>query len=53
MCNENQIMSKRILVVEDEEILRVGTTLHLKSFGYDVVGNFQRGEDAVEHVTRP
>ena len=51
MCNENQIMSKRILVVEDEEILRVGTTLHLKSFGYDVVGNFQRGEDAVEHVT--
>jgi two-component system, response regulator PdtaR len=51
MCNENQIMSKRILLVEDEEILRVGTTLHLKSFGYDVVGNFQRGEDAVEHVT--
>jgi YesN/AraC family two-component response regulator len=44
-------MSKRILVVEDEEILRVGTTLHLKSFGYDVVGNFQRGEDAIEHVT--
>jgi two-component system, response regulator PdtaR len=43
-------MPKRILVVEDEEILRVGTTLHLKSFGYDVVGNFQRGEDAVAHV---
>ena len=43
-------MPKRILVVEDEEILRVGTTLHLKSFGYDVVGNFQRGEDAIAHV---
>ncbi len=51
MCNENQIMPKRIVVVEDEEILRVGTTLHLKSFGYDVVGNFQRGEDAIEHIT--
>jgi two-component system, response regulator PdtaR len=50
MCNENLIMSKRILVVEDEEILRVGTTLHLKSFGYDVVGNFQRGEDAIANV---
>jgi AmiR/NasT family two-component response regulator len=43
-------MPKRILVVEDEGILRVGTTLHLKSFGYDVVGNFQRGEDAIEHA---
>lgn len=51
MYNENQIMSKRILVVEDEEILRVGTNLHLKSFGYNVVGNFQRGEDAIDHVT--
>ena len=51
MYNENQIMRKRIVVVEDEEILRVGTTLHLKSFGYDVVGNFQRGEDAIEHIT--
>ncbi len=38
-----------ILVVEDEEILRLGTTLHLKSFGYDVVGNFKSGEDAVKH----
>lgn len=44
-------MPKRILVVEDEGILMLGTTLHLKSFGYDVVGNFQCGEDAVDQVT--
>jgi len=44
-------MSKlRIMVVEDEEILRLGTTLHLKSFGYDVVGNFRSGEEAIKHV---
>jgi two-component system, response regulator PdtaR len=43
-------MPKRILVVEDEEILRVGTTLHLKSFGYEVVGNFRSGEDAIKHA---
>lgn len=43
-------MPNRILVVEDEEILRFGTILHLKSFGYDVVGNFKYGEDAVKHA---
>ncbi|BDZ69932.1 response regulator [Methanobacterium petrolearium] len=43
-------MPKRILVVEDEEILRMGTTLNLKSFGYNVVGNFKSGEDAIEHI---
>ncbi len=43
-------MSKRILVVEDGEILRLGTTLHLKSFGYDVVGNFSSGEEAITHA---
>lgn len=41
---------RRIMVVEDEEILRLGTTLHLKSFGYDVVGNFRSGEEAVKNV---
>jgi PAS domain S-box-containing protein len=38
------------MVVEDEEILRLGTTLHLKSFGYDVVGNFRSGEEAIKNV---
>ena len=42
--------NRRIMVVEDEEILRLGTTLHLKSFGYDVVGNFRSGEEAVKNV---
>ncbi len=44
-------MHRRILVVEDEEILRLGTTLHLKSFGYDVVGNFKSGEDSIKQCT--
>jgi two-component system, response regulator PdtaR len=42
--------AKRIVIVEDEEILRFGTTLHLKSFGYDVVGNFSSGEELIEKV---
>jgi len=42
--------NRRIMVVEDEEILRLGTTLHLKSFGYDVVGNFRSGEEALKNV---
>ncbi len=42
---------KRILVVEDEAVLRLGTTLHLKSFGFNVVGNFRSGEDAIKQVT--
>ncbi len=40
----------RIMVVEDEEILRLGTTLHLTSFGYEVVGSFRSGEEALDHV---
>ncbi len=44
-------MPRRILVVEDEGVIMLGTILHLKSFGYEIVGTFQRGEDAVEHVT--
>jgi two-component system, response regulator PdtaR len=43
-------MSKRILIVEDEGILRVGTTLQLMSLGYEVVGHFQSGEEAIRHV---
>ncbi|MCK9152549.1 response regulator [Methanobacterium alcaliphilum] len=42
--------SHKIMVVEDEEILRLGTTLHLKSFGYEVVGNFSSGEEALEKL---
>ena len=44
-------MSKRILIVEDEGILRVGTSLQLISLGFEVVGYFQRGEDAINQVT--
>lgn len=40
----------KIMVVEDEEILRLGTTLHLKSFGYEVVGNFSSGEEAIDKL---
>ena len=40
----------RIMVVEDEELLSLGTTLHLNSFGYEVLGNFRSGEDALEKV---
>lgn len=40
----------RIVIVEDEELLRFGTTLHLKSFGYDVVGNFSSGEEAITKI---
>ena len=40
----------RIMVVEDEEILSLGTTLHLNSFGYEVLGNFRSGEEALEKV---
>lgn len=42
---------KRILVVEDEAVLRLGTTLHLKSYGFDVVGNFRSGEEAIKQIT--
>jgi len=45
-------MSKRILIVEDEGILRVGTTLQLISLGFEVVGYFQTGEEAIEQVTK-
>jgi PAS domain S-box-containing protein len=38
------------MVVEDEELLSLGTTLHLNSFGYEVLGNFRYGEDALEKV---
>jgi len=41
---------KRILVVEDEAVLRLGTTLHLKSFGFDVVGNFRSGKEAIKQL---
>lgn len=44
--------SHRIMVVEDEELLRLGTTLHLKSFGYEVAGNFKSGEEAIDHVAK-
>jgi len=51
MIQDNiNLMTKRILIVEDEGILRVGTTLQLISFGYEVVGYFQCGEDAIEKV---
>lgn len=43
-------MSRRILIVEDEGILRVGTTLQLMSLGFEVVGHFQTGEEAVDNV---
>ncbi len=37
------------MVVEDEEILRLGTVLHLKSFGYEVIGQCKSGEEAIEN----
>jgi len=43
-------MSWKIVVVEDEEILSFGTTLHLKSFGHDVIGTFRSGEETVEQI---
>jgi two-component system, response regulator PdtaR len=43
-------MSRKILIVEDEGILRVGTTLQLMSLGFEVVGHFQTGEEAVDNV---
>lgn len=45
-----KLMSRRILIVEDEGILRVGTTLQLMSLGFEVVGHFQTGEEAVDNV---
>lgn len=44
-------MSKRILIVEDEGILRVGTTLQLMSLGFEVIGHFQSGEEAIKNIT--
>jgi PAS domain S-box-containing protein len=45
------LMSRRILIVEDEGILRVGTTLQLMSLGFEVVGYFPSGEEAIKNVT--
>lgn len=42
---------KRILVVEDDATLRLGTNFHLESYGFDIVGNFRTGEEAIDQVT--
>jgi two-component system, response regulator PdtaR len=41
-------MKKRIMVVEDESIVRLDVTLMLKDAGYDVVAEAADGEKAVE-----
>lgn len=48
--NKINLMRKRILIVEDEGILRVGTTLQLMSLGFEVVGYYQSGEEAIKNV---
>ena len=42
----------RILVVEDESIIRIDIVESLRGFGYDVVGEAADGETAVEMATQ-
>jgi CheY-like chemotaxis protein len=44
-------MSKRILVVDDEEIIRKGLRIHLTNSGYEV-REAADGEEAIEEVKR-
>ncbi|WP_394137961.1 ANTAR domain-containing response regulator [Cytobacillus oceanisediminis] len=43
-------MKKRIMVVEDESIVRLDLTMMLEEAGYDVVGQAGNGEKAVEQA---
>ncbi|WP_240376764.1 ANTAR domain-containing response regulator [Bacillus piscicola] len=48
-------MKSRILVVEDESIVRLDVSMMLKDAGYEVIGEAGDGEEAVEfvHHTQP
>jgi CheY-like chemotaxis protein len=52
---ENQPMSEKIIIVEDEIIVAMDLSLRLSRLGYDVIGVFSTGEEAVEQCakTRP
>lgn len=43
-------MAKRVLIVEDENIIALELEWQLKSLGYQVAGIISRGEDAVERA---
>lgn len=43
---------EKILIVEDEDLNALEYEERLKSFGYDVVGVSDKGEDAIEKVNR-
>jgi CheY-like chemotaxis protein len=52
---ENQPMPEKIIIVEDEIIVAMDLSLRLSRLGYDVIGVFSTGEEAVEQCakTRP
>ncbi len=37
----------KILIVEDEMLIAANLAMQLESFGYEIVGIFPRGEDAI------
>src|SRR6202140_1920898 len=45
-------MPKRVVIAEDEAIIRLDLKEILESEGYDVVGEAARGDDALELVKR-
>ncbi|HUT98446.1 MAG TPA: response regulator [bacterium] len=52
---ENRPMPEKIIIVEDEIIVAMDLSLRLSRLGYDVIGVFSTGEEAVEECgkTRP
>ncbi|PWA13063.1 response regulator [Pueribacillus theae] len=48
-------MAKKILIVEDESIVRLDVSLMLKEAGYEVIGEANNGEKAIEmlHSLKP
>ena len=48
---DNQVSQKRVVVAEDESLIRMDIVETLKEYGYDVVGEAGDGNRAVELAT--
>jgi len=55
MQSANRPLPEKIIIVEDEIIVAMDLSLRLSRLGYDVIGIFSTGEEAVEQCgkTRP
>jgi len=42
---------KKVLIVEDDVVASMDLKKRLLRLGYNVIGSFKRGEDAIEHFS--